>query len=629
MRIRTKTLAVIGVAVVASTVANLVVLKASIFPSFAELERAAAERDVTRALEAVDAEIHGLSATLWDYSSWNDSVKFAQGSYPDFPEINLATDSMENLNVEIIEVYDSAKKPLYAGINEREAKRTRQGNWSFRALDSEGLLFKLPAEDGASISGIMRAPDGPVIVASRPILTNDGQGPSPGTFLFGRFLNDKLVQNIRDRTKVDFEIVQPSDFPAAQSTASFPRLAASKQPVVIADELSDALVSYGLLRDVGNTPILAVRTRTRRDISAIGRRVLLASAAGVALAGLIIMSILGILMQRVLIGPLMKLTDQILAIGVKGDTSGCLNWAREDEIGTLSREFDGMLGKLAAARNKLLEQSYFSGIAEMAAGVLHNLRNQLTPLRMRVERLREDVAMPSSGRVQLAVQELADAAPERRDKLAKYLTMSLRDIEERQERTRARLAGLSGDLDRIEEVLNELDRFSHANDQPNAVALASVVGETVALLPRFDGTAMRIDVDAVLAKQQPVIATSFVLKHVLHSLFVNAMEAIVAAGRQEGQIRVSALPRTIDGLNYVDLLVTDDGIGIAARDLQRIFTRGYTTKTGARRGTGLHWCANRIGAVKGRLFAESDGLGRGATLHILLPSATDDPQSTA
>lgn len=214
MKIRAKTLTVIGIAVVASTLANLVVLNASIFPSFAELERGAAERNVTRALEAVDAEINSLSATLWDYSSWNDSVKFAQGNYPNFPEINLATGSMQNLNVEILEVYDGAEKPLYAGINEREAKRTRQGNWSFRALDSEGLLFKLPAEDGASISGIMRTPDGPVIVASRPILTNDGQGPSPGTFLFGRFLNDNLVQNIRDRTKVDFEIVQPSDFPA-------------------------------------------------------------------------------------------------------------------------------------------------------------------------------------------------------------------------------------------------------------------------------------------------------------------------------------------------------------------------------------------------------------------------------
>lgn len=296
--------------------------------------------------------------------------------------------------------------------------------------------------------------------------------------------------------------------------------------MVITDELNDTLVSYVLLRDIRNTPILAVRTRTRRDISAVGRRVLFASAAGVGLAGLIIMSILAVLMQRVLIGPLIKLTDQILAVGVKGDTSGCLGWTRQDEIGTLSREFDSMLGKLAAARNKLLEQSYFAGIAEMAAGVLHNLRNQLTPLRMRVERLREDIAMPSSGRAQLAVQELADAAPERRDKLAKYLTMSLRDIEERQERTRTRLASVSGDLDRIEEVLNELDGFSHAKDQPNAVALASVVAETIALLPRFDGTATRIDVDAVLAKQQPVIATGFVLKHVLHSLFVNAMEAI-------------------------------------------------------------------------------------------------------
>ena len=46
---------------------------------------------------------------------------------------------------------------------------------------------------------------------------------------------------------------------------------------------------------------------------------------------------------------------------------------------------------------------------------------------------------------------------------------------------------------------------------------------------------------------------------------------------------------------------------------------GFTTKIGERRGTGLHWCANSVNAMGGKLFARSPGLNQGATLHLILP----------
>jgi signal transduction histidine kinase len=174
----------------------------------------------------------------------------------------------------------------------------------------------------------------------------------------------------------------------------------------------------------------------------------------------------------------------------------------------------------------------------------------------------------------------------------------------------------------MEEILHELDRFTHATAQLEAVPLGDLVEQTVALLPEFPDLEVRIRVDPALKNQHYVLSIGFMLKHVLHNLFVNAYEAIIAADKRQGTIDDSLVNKTVDGLAMADLQIRDDGIGIAPENIQEIFVRGFTTKKrGGRRGTGLHWCANRVIAMGVKLYAESPGLYQGATLHLLLPLA--------
>ena len=77
-----------------------------------------------------------------------------------------------------------------------------------------------------------------------------------------------------------------------------------------------------------------------------------------------------------------------------------------------------------------------------------------------------------------------------------------------------------------------------------------------------------------------------------------------------------------DGL--IVIAVTDRGIGIAADDLQRIFRRFYRADADdvrARSGTGLGlYVASELAVgLGGRLFAQSEGVGRGSTFTLELP----------
>ena len=72
--------------------------------------------------------------------------------------------------------------------------------------------------------------------------------------------------------------------------------------------------------------------------------------------------------------------------------------------------------------------------------------------------------------------------------------------------------------------------------------------------------------------------------------------------------------------NTIVVLVSDNGVGIAHGNLERVFDQGFSTKSrDTNYGIGLHWCANAISAMGGRIWAVSDGPGRGASMHLMLP----------
>ena len=83
------------------------------------------------------------------------------------------------------------------------------------------------------------------------------------------------------------------------------------------------------------------------------------------------------------------------------------------------------------------------------------------------------------------------------------------------------------------------------------------------------------------------------------------------------------------GTVQLHLHCKDDGVGITADNLQRVFDKGFSTKCrDTNYGIGLHWCANAIGALGGRIWAASEGPGLGASMHLMLPLPARERRSS-
>jgi len=189
-------------------------------------------------------------------------------------------------------------------------------------------------------------------------------------------------------------------------------------------------------------------------------------------------------------------------------------------------------------------------------------------------------------------------------------------------------------LTTIEEEAERLDRF--VADLLNMTRLESGALETKAdwidLTDLVDSAVRRIARQPGAEKVQrriqaglPLIKADFVLlENVLVNLIDNALKHAEGASRIEIGARVSG--------ERVEIMVTDDGSGIAAADLPHLFDKFYragrsdTGRAGA--GLGLSICKGLIEAMGGEIAVESPAAqGRGARFSIRL-TVPPQPQSS-
>lgn len=179
----------------------------------------------------------------------------------------------------------------------------------------------------------------------------------------------------------------------------------------------------------------------------------------------------------------------------------------------------------------------------------------------------------------------------------------------------------------LDQAEQELERVAHIARQTLGFYRVSSPQEPVEIAPLIDSV-LRLYSNKLVAKNitvrraydncGSVSGVAGELRQAISNLIANAIDAV----DRDGTVLVSAHANESGGQRMIEMVVADDGPGIARENIDRLFEPFFTTKKDVGTGLGL-WATKTIVERHGGNIAVGENNGGGAAFTILLPCNTE------
>ena len=182
------------------------------------------------------------------------------------------------------------------------------------------------------------------------------------------------------------------------------------------------------------------------------------------------------------------------------------------------------------------------------------------------------------------------------------------------------------ELERVAHITRQALAFYRESSTPEPVEISALV-DSVLRLYSNKLAAKSIRVKCKLDNCAPIRGILGELRQAVSNLVANAIDAV----ELNGTITIAGRMVSASGDETVEIVVADDGAGIAAEHIDRIFEPFFTTKKDVGTGLGL-WATKTIierhgGTIEVRLRQDGNG-SRGTSFAIQLPSISAHADST-
>ncbi len=290
------------------------------------------------------------------------------------------------------------------------------------------------------------------------------------------------------------------------------------------------------------------------------------------------------------------------------------------------RERDRAEAELETTHRKLVQSARLAGMAEVATDVLHNVGNVLNSVNVSAQLLNEKVRrslVTELAKVNVLIDQHAEdlgtfiTSDERGKHLPEYLRELSRQLDGERDSMSEEADALMKNVEHIKEIVNRQQAYATTSGVTVSVSLSDLVEDA---LKTNDASFLRHN-DTVLREyeEMPQVTTDrHKVLQILVNLISNAKQSLAAADADEKRLTLRVVRCHED---RVTVEVEDNGIGIPADNLSRIFQHGFTTKKEGH-GFGLHSSALAAKELGGALTAYSEGPGEGAKFSLTLPIAS-------
>jgi signal transduction histidine kinase len=289
--------------------------------------------------------------------------------------------------------------------------------------------------------------------------------------------------------------------------------------------------------------------------------------------------------------------------------------------------------ELEKANTALVESSRVAGMAEVATGVLHNVGNVLNSVNVSgnviSERLRKSKVIELGKVAGLLTLQAADFAGfVARDPRGPHIPELISCVADALRAEHAELLeevdSITRNIAHIKEIVAMQQGFAKGHGITEPLVIQTLVDDAIKI-NSVSFNRHHITIVQAYEEVPEVLVDKHLVLQILVNLLRNAKQAIESSGLETRRIVVRIQKQ---GTDFVKISVQDSGTGIAPEHLTRVFSHGFTTKTGGH-GFGLHASALAADGMGGSLQAHSDGPGTGATFTLELPVLNRPPVAAA
>ncbi|HWD19406.1 MAG TPA: ATP-binding protein [Verrucomicrobiae bacterium] len=280
---------------------------------------------------------------------------------------------------------------------------------------------------------------------------------------------------------------------------------------------------------------------------------------------------------------------------------------------------------LDKAHRELVDTSRKAGMAEVATSVLHNVGNVLNSINVSTTLVFNAIKQSKVRNV----GRLAALLREHQSDLGDFITVDPRGrqapaflnelavcLEKEQAGWVKEIELTHKNIEHIKDIVAMQQSYAQVSGMAEVVRPGDLMEDAL----RMAGPGLarhNIEVAREFAAVPAINADKHKILQILVNLIHNAKLACDDSGRLDKKVKLELR----NGGGSVRFVVADNGVGIPAENMTRIFNHGFTTRQKGH-GFGLHSGALAAREMGGRLLAESAGAGAGAVFTLELPAQT-------